>query len=70
MFITIQNVCNFHGTHRFHLIGLLLLALLDIGDVVLELSKIIVYFKDRSNRIHPVVELLANFCFAIFTFQQ
>lgn len=55
---------------RFHLIGLLVLCLYDIGDVILEVSKTLVYFKDRGDKNHPILELVTNIGFAIFTAQQ
>ena len=55
---------------RFHNIGLLVLFVLDIGDVVLELSKTIVYFKVRNDKEHYWPELFANIGFACFTLQQ
>ena len=55
---------------RFHIIGLLVLCFQDIGDVSLELSKTVFYFKDRNKQRNPGAELLANICFAIFTIQQ
>ena len=54
---------------RFHVIGLVLLSILDVGDVLLEGSKTVVYFKDRGDGKNPVVEFLSNICFAIFTIQ-
>ena len=52
------------------MIGLLLLVMFDIGDICLELSKTIFYFKDRNGKNNPGAELLANICFGIFTAQQ
>ena len=47
-----------------------MLCIQDIGDVLLELSKTIFYFKDRNNKKNPGAEMLANVCFAIFTVEQ
>lgn len=55
---------------RFHMIGLLVLFVQDIGDIWLELSKTVLYFKDRGGKEHWGPEMGANFCFAIFTLQQ
>ncbi len=55
---------------RFHITGVLLLAMFDVGDIFLELSKTIFYFKDRNNKNNPGAELLANVCFGFFTVQQ
>lgn len=57
-------------TTRFHMIGLILLAMFDIGDICLEFSKTIFYFKDRNGKNNPGAELLANICFGVFTIQQ
>ena len=48
----------------------MLLFVLDIGDVFLELSKSVFYFKDRCNRKNPGTEMMANICFGMFTVQQ
>ena len=55
---------------RFHMIGLLVLFVQDIGDIWLELSKTVLYFKERGGKEHWGPEMGANFCFAIFTLQQ
>ena len=52
------------------MIGLLVLFVQDIGDIWLELSKTVLYFKDRGGKEHWGPEMGANFCFAIFTLQQ
>ena len=57
-------------TRRFHKIGLLVLFVQDIGDVTLELSKTVVYFKERGGKTHFWPEQGANVCFAMFTIQQ
>ena len=57
-------------THRFHKIGLLVLFVQDIGDIFLELSKTVLYFKDRGGKEYWGPELGANLCFACFTIQQ
>ena len=55
---------------RFHLVGLLLLFILDIGDIWLELSKSLIYFKVRDGKQYWGPELAANCTFAVFTIQQ
>ena len=57
-------------TRRFHLIGLLVLFVQDIGDVALEFSKCMIYFKDRNGRTYYWPELIANMGFGFFTIQQ
>ena len=52
------------------MIGLLVLFVQDIGDIWLELSKTVLYFKDRGGKEHWGPEMGANVCFAIFTLQQ
>ena len=52
------------------MIGLLVLFVQDIGDIWLELSKTVLYFKERGGKEHWGPEMGANFCFAIFTIQQ
>ena len=43
--------------------------MMDMGDVLLELSKTVFYFKDRNHKKNPGAELLANVCFGFFTVQ-
>lgn len=50
--------------------GLLLLTLLDIGDILLETSKCFNYFKDRGHKKHVFPEIMANVCFGAFTLGQ
>lgn len=52
------------------MIGLLVLFVQDIGDIWLELSKTVLYFKDRGGKEHWWPEFGANVCFGIFTLQQ
>jgi hypothetical protein len=52
------------------MIGLLVLFVQDIGDIWLELSKTVLYFKDRGGKEHWGPEMAANICFGIFTLQQ
>ena len=59
-----------HPPHRFHLIGLLVLFVQDIGDIALEFSKTIIYFKDRNGRTYYWPEFFANVGFGFFTIQQ
>ena len=54
---------------RYHYIGLLLLFIQDIGDVSLEVTKSILYFKTRNGKDHKGPEILANIGFAFFTLQ-
>lgn len=70
-----HNMCHWtlqprELSFRFQMIGLLLLSILDIGDILLELSKTVFYFKDCDNKKNEVAEALANVCFGIFTVQQ
>ncbi len=57
-------------TRRFHLIGLLVLFVQDIGDIALEFSKSMIYIKDRNGRTYYWPEVIANMGFAFFTIQQ
>ena len=57
-------------THRYHKVGLLVLFVHDIGDVFLELSKTLFYFKDRGGKEYWWPEMVATICFAMFTIQQ
>ena len=54
---------------RYHLISVLLLFILDVGDVWLEISKTFLYFKVRDGKDHAGPELGANISFAVFTVQ-
>ena len=54
---------------RYHYLGLLLLFIQDIGDLTLEVTKSILYFKIRNGIKHKVPETLANITFAFFTLQ-
>lgn len=54
---------------RFHKIGLMVLFLHDIGDVMLEVSKTVVYCKHRGKEERPYVETAANILFLMFTAQ-
>ena len=55
--------------HRFHKIGLMVLFLHDIGDIMLEMSKTVVYCKFRGKQERPYIETAANILFLLFTFQ-
>ena len=55
---------------RIPQVGLLVLFLHDIGDIWLELSKTVIYFKFRGGKEHRGPEHVATFTFAIFTVQQ
>lgn len=68
-FLTI-SLLLFSYAVRFHLIGLLLLFILDFGDIWLELSKTLVYFKVRDGKEHFGPEMAANCTFAVFTVQH
>jgi len=57
-------------THRYHKVGVLVLFVHDIGDVLLELSKTVFYFKDRGGKEYWWPEMGATICFAMFTIQQ
>ena len=57
-------------TCRFLKIGVLVLFVHDIGDIFLELSKTVFYFKERGGKEYWWPELGANVGFAIFTIQQ
>ena len=54
---------------RAHNVGLLVLFMHDIGDVTLELSKTILYFKTRNGVDHKLPEVLANCSFVIFVLE-
>jgi len=43
------------------------LFLHDIGDVMLELSKTVVYCKYRGKKERPYIETIANVLFLLFT---
>eukprot|EP00731_Ephydatia_muelleri_P017773 Em0010g871a len=68
-FITIA-LLFFSFIIRFHNIGLFILFLQDIGDVTIELSKTVVYFKTRGGGHCRKTEIVANICFALFTLQH
>ena len=55
--------------YRFHKIGLMVLFLHDIGDIMLELSKTVVYCKYRGKQERPYIETAANILFLLFTAQ-
>ena len=55
---------------RYHRIGVLVLFVLDVGDIWLEISKTFVYFKVRDGKDHSGPELAANISFAVFTAQH
>lgn len=55
---------------RFHIIGLLVLFLQDVGDIFLELSKTLNYFKIQDGKEKWIPEMCANISFAIFTIQH
>ncbi|XP_019857335.1 PREDICTED: ceramide synthase 1-like [Amphimedon queenslandica] len=67
-FLTLGLLFYSYGV-RFHLIGLLVLFIHDIGDVTLEVSKTIVYFKTRNGVDHALPKFLADIGFAFFTIQ-
>ncbi|XP_041379645.1 ceramide synthase 1-like [Gigantopelta aegis] len=67
-FLTL-GLLSFSYAVRFHFIGLLVLFVQDIGDVSLEVSKCVLYFKTRNGKDHKLPEFLANISFAIFTIQ-
>jgi ceramide synthetase len=53
-------------TVRFHIVGVLLIFIHDIGDVFLEGSKSILYFKEQDGRLVKWVETCANIGFLMF----
>lgn len=55
---------------RFHIIGLMVLFIHDIGDIFLELAKTIVYMKTRDGKDYYWPEMLGNTAFACFAIQQ
>lgn len=55
---------------RYHRIGVLVLFILDFGDVWLEISKTFLYFKVRDGKSHLGPELGANISFTVFTMQH
>ena len=59
----------FMYSYRVHNVGLLVLFMHDIGDVTLELSKTILYFKTRNGVDHKLPEVLANCSFVIFVLE-
>ena len=59
----------FMYSYRLHNLGLLVLFMHDIGDVTLELSKTILYFKTRNGVDHKLPEVLANCSFVIFVLE-
>lgn len=66
LFITAATAEYF--CHRFHNVGLLLITLFDTGDVLLNLAKMAVYFKDSgAGRRNRVAAVLANVLYVVFT---
>lgn len=63
------NLCVVAFFCSYHAIGLLVLFIQDIGDVALEVSKTILYFKTRNGVEHALPKLLADIGFAFFTIQ-
>ena len=53
---------------RYHYVGLLVLFLHDIGDVLLEFGKTVIYFKEMDGQKYPKIENIANGLFATFIF--
>lgn len=54
---------------RFYYVGFILVFLLDIGDVLLELSKTLVYLSDLNGKKVQLPQQMANVMFLIFTVQ-
>ena len=50
---------------RLHIIGLLLVAILDSGDVFVDIAKIAVYFKDSGR--NSKAKIIADVFFLLFT---
>ena len=59
----------YFSDYSFHIIGLVVLFIQDIGDVLLELSKAFVYFKVRDGEDCFWTDVAANVTFTIFTIQ-
>lgn len=59
---------NYTSCHlfRFHLVGVLLIFIHDVGDVFLEGSKCLNYFKVQDGRKNKCAELSANLGFLLF----
>ena len=59
--------CIVHlNVYRFHIIGVVLIFIHDIGDVFLEGSKSILYFKEQDGKMVKWVETCANVGFLMF----
>ena len=54
---------------RFHVVGVLLIFIHDIGDVFLEGSKCFNYFKVQDGRPNKCAEMIANIGFLLFAAQ-
>ena len=63
------NLLCFISLYRFHVIGLLVLFVQDFGDISLELSKCILYFKVRDGVECKFTDNLSNVSFGVFTLQ-
>ncbi|XP_027014499.1 ceramide synthase 1 [Tachysurus fulvidraco] len=76
-FITLALIA-FSYAFRFHNIGLLVLFLHDINDILLEFTKLNVYFKIRGGKSHMINDVLSSvgfvgfgitwFCFRLYWF--
>ncbi|XP_058256430.1 ceramide synthase 1 isoform X2 [Hemibagrus wyckioides] len=76
-FITLALIA-FSYAFRFHNIGILVLFLHDINDILLEFTKLNVYFKIRGGKFYMINDVLSNmgfvgfgitwFCFRLYWF--
>ena len=55
--------------NRAHIIGIMLLCLIDIGDFIFEFGKCILDFRDRNGRQYYWPEQVANVLFGVFAVQ-
>lgn len=54
---------------RYHYVGLMVLLFHDIGDVMLEFAKILVYFKELGGQKYHFFKLSADIAFGCFAIQ-
>ncbi len=54
---------------RLHVHALLIIFLMDLGDVLLELSKVVFHCRYRKGKYHKGAAWTANAIFAVFTWQ-
>ena len=65
-FITYTTCSTKNFFNRFHIVGVLLIFIHDIGDVFLEGSKSILYFKEQNGKMVQWIETCANIGFVMF----